>query len=407
MKKRLVLVVTSFPKLSETFIVNKFLGLLDLGWDVHVVCGQSEPDEWLNFSVLSTYTGIKKRVHVTWSHKPKYFAALLIPAAFLRLLIHAPKRTLIYLHKGYRKFGLKIIKFLYLDSELILLDPTIVHFEFGALAVGKTYIKTLLGTNLSVSFRGYDLNFAGLDKSDYYSEVWQAIDACHFLGQDLWQRAKKRGCPENMPYMLIPPALKLDEFPVSLDKCSENIGMANRPVRLLSVGRLEWKKGYEHALASVKLLLDKGFKCTFKIVGNGDFRESILFTINDLGIQENVELCGGLDHAKVVEMLAWADIFLHPSLSEGFCNAVLEAQAMGVPVVCSDAGDLPSNVSDGHTGYVVPRRNPQAMAEKITVLLKNPDIRKDFGVAGLERVKNYFSLDQHIAAWDTFYRKLL
>lgn len=407
MKKRLVLVVTSFPKLSETFIVNKFLGLLDLGWDVHVACGQSEPENWSNFPVLSAHPGIKKRVHVNWPQKPRYFAALLIPAACIRLLIHAPKRTLMYLRKGYRKFGLKVIKHLYLDAELILLEPAVVHFEFGALAVGKTYLKTLLKTNLSLSFRGYDLNFAGLDKPDFYREVWQDIDACHFLGEDLWQRAKKRGCPETMPHMLIPPALNLDEFPVSHNKCEEIIGTKIRPARLLSVGRLEWKKGYEHALAAVKLLSDAGIYCEYKIVGGGDYKQAISFTILDMQLGDVVELCGPLVHNKVVDLLQWADIFLHSAVSEGFCNAVLEAQAVGLPVVCSDAGGLAENIADRESGFVVPRRDPNTMAERVKELINNPVTRSEFGAAGVIRVSNFFNLDKHMTAWDTFYRKLL
>jgi len=407
MKKRLVLVVTSFPKLSETFVVNKLLGLLDLGWDVHVVCGQSDPKEWSNFPVLSTYPGIKKRVHVTWLQKPRIFAALLLPVNFLRLLIFAPKRAFMYLRNGFRKFRLKLIKFLYLDAELIILGPAIIHFEFGALAVGKTYLKALLGTNLSVSFRGYDLNFAGLDKSDYYREVWQAIDACHFLGEDLWQRAKKRGCPETIPHMLIPPAINLDEFPVSHNKYEEIIGTKERPARLLSVGRLEWKKGYEHALAAVKFLSDVGIFCEYKIVGEGDYKQAISFTILDMQLEDVVDLCGPLAHNKVVNLLQWADVFLHSAVSEGFCNAVLEAQAMGLPVVTSDADGLNENVADGVTGFVVPRRDPMALAEKMVLLVENSDTRKSFGLAGIERVRNLFSIEKQLDAWEEFYKDLL
>ena len=62
------------------------------------------------------------------------------------------------------------------------------------------------------------------------------------------------------------------------------------------------------------------------------------------------------------DLLAWADVLVHPSLTEAFGVAVAEAQAMGLPVVCSDAGGLPENVDHGVTGFVVPRRDAAALA---------------------------------------------
>jgi hypothetical protein len=80
------------------------------------------------------------------------------------------------------------------------LRPGVIHFEFGALAVGRTHLKDLLIAKLSVSFRGYDLNFVALDEPDYYHEVWHAVDACHLLSEHLWQRAQERGCPAEISH---------------------------------------------------------------------------------------------------------------------------------------------------------------------------------------------------------------
>ena len=101
-----------------------------------------------------------------------------------------------------------------------------------------------------------------------------------------------------------------------------------------------------------------------------------------------------------------AHIFLHSAVSEGFCNAVLEAQAMGLPVVCSDADGLPENVDDGETGFVVPRRDAQSLAEKLAVLSREAVLRQKMGEAGRRRVLKRFQLTDQIDAFDRLYRSV-
>lgn len=405
---RIVLVVPAFPKLSETFIVSKFLGLLERGWDVHLVCRQSNPKDWEAFPELHhSGSDIKQRVHVSLPHSPRWLAFLLFVPAMIRALICAPKRVWKYLRIGYKRFGNKVFRTFYLDHDLICLKPDIIHFEFGALAVGRMHLKDLLGCKTTVSFRGYDLNFAGLDQLDYYTEVWKGADACHFLGQDLFRRAQRRGCPADIPHSIIPPAINLEKFPTLERPVGEILGTREHPLKVLSVGRLEWKKGYEFALSALKRLQDQGCNFEYRVIGEGEHRAALEFASCQLGINGRVCFLGAVPHDQVIRHLQWADIFLHPSVSEGFCNAVIEAQAVGLPVVCTDADGLPENVADGITGFVVPRRDPKAMAENIALLSKQPDLRSRFGRAGMDRVRTFFTVKKQTDDWETFYTKLL
>ena len=140
-------------------------------------------------------------------------------------------------------------------------------------------------------------------------------------------------------------------------------GTGDRPLRLLSVGRLHWKKGHELALAAAAILRERGVELEYRIVGDGEHREPTEFAVTDLGLDGHVQLLGALDADGVREQLAWADALIHPSLTEAFGVAVAEAQAMGLPVVCSDAGGLPENIAHGVTGFAVPRRDVAAMAD--------------------------------------------
>ncbi|MEJ7712207.1 MAG: glycosyltransferase family 4 protein [Pyrinomonadaceae bacterium] len=145
------------------------------------------------------------------------------------------------------------------------------------------------------------------------------------------------------------------------------VGTVEHPLRLLSVGRLDWRKGYSTARCKpYRCCAHKGIFCEYRIIGEGDFLGPLAFARHQFGLEDVVHLQGAQTREQVKQEMLWADVFLHAAVSEGFCNAVVEAQAMSLPVkVCSDAGELPENVAHGETGFVVPRRNAPLITQRI------------------------------------------
>jgi glycosyltransferase involved in cell wall biosynthesis len=403
---RVAIVVPCFPKLSETFVVSKFLGLLDRGWDVHVVCGESDRAEWDRCAALKSRPELRRRVHTAWPHRPHWLAALLVPLALVNAGLRHPRATRRYVRLGLRRFGLGLARHFYLDEPLISQAPNLIHFEFGSLAVGRMYLKELLDCKTIVSFRGFDLNCVGLDNPDYYREVWEEADALHLLGGDLWRCAQRRHCPSDKPRALVTPAIDLDFFDPGARQHTAVAGTPERPLHILSVGRLEWKKGYDYALEAVKLLQDSGVTYSYRIIGDGEYLESVSFAKHQLRLS-GVELLGARPRAEVRDQMLTADIFLHAAVSEGFCNAVVEAAAMRLPVVSSDAGGLSENVVDGETGFVVPRRDANALCEKMALLASHPQVRQALGQAGRERARTQFRLEQQISAFNQLYQRVI
>lgn len=401
---RVVLIVPGFPKLSETFIVNKFIGLLNRGWDVYVVCDTSKKNQWENFPNLAAHPQARQRVKTAWPHRPLWLAALLLPLALVVCFWGNPAGAGRYLWRGWRRFGLGVLRQFYLDASILALAPGLVHFEFGSLAVGRMHLKQLLDCKAITSFRGYDLNLSGLDQPGFLREVWEQTDALHLLSAALWKRAQQRGCPPAKPHALIPPAIDAEFF--QPDERVSDQGAPTRTVRILSVGRLTWEKGYDHALQAIRSLLDQGVDCEYRIVGDGSMFEALAFARHQLALSEKVHFLGALSPAQTREEMLRADIFLHSAVSEGFCNAVLEAQALELPVVSSDAGGLPENVVDGETGFVVPRRNASALADKLRLLAASPSFRAQMGQAGRARVLKHFRLQDQVEAFVRLYQQL-
>ena len=198
---RVALVVPAFPQLSETFIATKALGLVDRGLDVHIVCDRSEPAQWDAFGPEHRVHELRPRVHTSppVERRPSGAVAAIQRASLLTREGPTVRR---YLSAGFRGARAALG-----DAPLIALAPDVVHFEFGSLAVGRTNLRSQLGAALTVSFRGFDLNYAGVDHPDHYRAVWAAADGIHVLGQDLWRRALARGAAPDTNHTVIAPAI--------------------------------------------------------------------------------------------------------------------------------------------------------------------------------------------------------
>jgi len=398
---RIVLVVPAFPRLSETFIVSKFRGLVDRGLDVHVVAMRAGNREaWDRFPGLDA-PALRGRVH-SMVPGPGWRDRRRLAARVARSLARGSRPM--WEWAGAAPLSGAARRRLVFDSAIVALAPDVLHFEFAALAPGRVDLGRRLGARVAVSFRGYDANYVGLDHGGRYDEVWRGAQGYHFLGEDLRRRALARGCPADALHVTIPPAIDVERF--DPDRIPREPG-GGGVLRILSVGRLAWKKGYEFGMEAVRQLVDRGVECRWEIVGDGPHYECVAYARHQLGLAGRVELVGELPPEAVRRRLAAADVFLHPAVSEGFCNAVLEAQAMRLPVVCTDADGLRENVVDGETGWVVPRRDPGALAERLVEAARDPEGRERMGRAGRARVLERFGLEAQLARFEAFYRQLL
>jgi colanic acid/amylovoran biosynthesis glycosyltransferase len=364
---------------------------------MHVVCNESVASDWSFFPEFGPE--LRARVHTRPRTKPTYLAAAMLPIVLVSTVVRAPSRSVRYLLKGLRHFGPRVLRRMYHDAPLIVLGPDLVHFAFGSYAVGNPYLGDMLGCATCVSFQGSDLNYDGLDKPGYYDGVWAKTDMFHFLGDDLKRRALRRGYVPDGRDIVIRPGVDTRAFDPGPRAAHEG------PVRILSIGRLHWKKGYDDALQAIRMVVDDGVDCRYRIIGDGEGRDAVLFDRSDLRLDDVVELLGPQPAQRVRDELAASDILLHAATSEGFCYAVVEAQAMEVPVVTSDADGLPENVADGETGFVVPRRNPTELALGVIKLARDPDLRARMGRAGRQRVIDTFAVDTETDGYEELYRR--
>ena len=383
---RVLLVGGPFPLLSETFIVAHFRGLLARGVDVHY--WGSEGDAWDAFPGLQGEARGRLHVHAPLEHPARTARDLLAGAVHPRVLGAARGRPA------------DVARRLAAGARVARLRPDLIHFEFGIAAREAMWMGDVARCPTVVSFRGYDLNYTGLDQPGYFDEVWRRAGVIHCLGEDLWQRAQRRGCPPGVRHALIPPAVDTARFAPRPDPASGG------PLVILTVARLHWKKGHVYGIQAVRELVDAGVELEYRIVGTGPHGDAVHAAVHDLGLTDHVRLLGAVRHDGVRDEMRAADLLLHPAVSEGFGNAVMEAQAAGLPIVCTDADGLRENVVDGETGFVVARRDPAALAAAITRLTDH-ELRARMGVAGRRHVAESFQPERQIDAFVELYEATL
>src|SRR5262245_23133968 len=167
---------------------------------------------------------------------------------------------------------------------------------------------------------------------------------------------------------------------------------------------LERRKGHRFLLESAALLKSRGLTLQYRIGGSGSLRAPLEKMAHQLGLRDQVSFTDFVDPGQ---FLADIDILALPSLYEGFGVVSLEGMAAAKPVVVSKVGGLTEAVVDGVTGFLVPPQDPQALAEAIAKLVREPTLAAEMGLRGRERVRQRFSLTQMAQQNEAFYYDLL
>lgn len=174
-----------------------------------------------------------------------------------------------------------------------------------------------------------------------------------------------------------------------------------RPV-LLSVCRLVEKKGLPYLVKACKHLVDAGYEFRCLIVGGGPQESLLRQMIRSSGLESYVSLEGVVFQEHLKDYLKQADVFVLPCIvasdgdRDGIPNTLIEAMAMGIPVVSTRVSGIPELIEHEHTGLLVAEKDEQALAEALGRLLNDEPLRLRLGQAGRQRVEQEHTLDRNV-----------
>ena len=390
---RIGLVIPAVPGYSETFFRSKIKGLQDKGHEVILFIGSGNPRQGDICKVCCA-----RRVS-----RSSFLMLLSVCMTYVELMVRSPFSCIRFVRLEIEDgFSLKtVLEHLYINFHILTQKLDWLHFGFATMVLGRENAAKAIGAKMAISFRGYDVCIYPIKNGfDCYQHIWSKVDKVHTISDDLLGIAYNRlGLLERIPVTKITPALNVERF----RRQKISVGL-HSPVRLLTVGRLHWKKGIDYAIEAAARLKRDGLDYTYTIIGDGESYEQLSFLIHQLDLNDRVFLAGKKAPEEVASLMHESDIYLQPSVSEGFCNAVLEAQAAGLLCIVSDAEGLPENVINHETGWVFPKRKIAALISCInTILAMDKDQIKQVRERAVERVANEFYLEKQTNYWSTFY----
>ncbi len=171
------------------------------------------------------------------------------------------------------------------------------------------------------------------------------------------------------------------------DKVRVELGLHPDQIAICTVANLRWHKGYPHLLTAARTVLDQGCDVVFLAVGQGPLESEIRARHLELGLGDRFRLLGYRPDA--IRLLAGSDIFVLASLQEGYPVALMEALAIGLPVVATDAGGIPDAIRSGREGLLVPRADPSALAEALITLSRDAELRRSMAAAAEARGREF------------------
>jgi len=175
---------------------------------------------------------------------------------------------------------------------------------------------------------------------------------------------------------------------------------------ITTAGNIRHVKGHDVFVRAAALVVQQFPDATFSIAGEvlePAYYEELQALVQKLGLSGRFRFAGGVSDLR--GHLSRADVFVLPSRSEGFSNAIVEAMAAGLPVVATDVGGNAEAVSDGVTGFIVPSEDPEALAAAILSLTVDPERAKAMGAAGRELAALQFTTEAMMSRTTQAYRK--
>lgn len=277
----------------------------------------------------------------------------------LKLMLRTRPATLFQILASSRNIADAMNNFIFY-LPVIHSKPGRIHLQWTAFVHDRDLLFQLFPGKIIVSLRGAHINYTPITTPairESYIRLLPKVHMFHAVCCKIVEEAAQYGVDSSRTrviYSMVAPQL--------LEKAIEPKHADNK-LKIISVGRFHWKKGYEYALDAIAILRERSVPFQYTLIAEGETPASIIYQVHQAGIGNQVQIINGLPHSEVIEQLEKHDIMLLTSVEEGIPNVVLESMAVGTPVLTTNVGGLAELVVDGETGYIVPARDVHAIAD--------------------------------------------
>ena len=387
----------TYPKLSETFILNEILELERQGLNLHIFSLRQPPEQCTHPGVAAVKAPVTYLPSLLPEFEPAHEKKLL--DAHLDLF-HQDGSTYLKALKFYmsRPEERRLHEFLqggYLAWKLKTLGITHLHAHFANVPTATAEIaQAFTGLSYSITAHAKDIYLSNHDALDRRMAKAEFVLTCTDYNRRYLEQISTSRTPIHLAYH----GLDIGHFTPAPRTQTSNVPL------ILSVGRFCEKKGFPYLLKAYHLLKQVGLSFRCVIVGYGPLENSIRQQISDLELNNHVTLIGKLTQDQLIEYYQQADMFVLPCLvtddgdRDGIPNVLLEAMSMELPVVSTNISGISELVRSNANGVLVPEKDAPSLAQALEALVRQPELRTTLGKAGRLTVLNKFGLSRNVGA---------
>jgi glycosyltransferase involved in cell wall biosynthesis len=387
---RLAYLLKKFPRLSETFVLNEVLGQEALGAQIHVFSRRA-PDEEPRQPQLASLRASVDVLPASGEIDPwrELFAQDETAEAGQQLLVRvravldglrplAPARLpslmaeALWLRRRTRELGL---------------DHVHVHFATDS-AISAMILHRLGGPTYSITAHAKDIYRSTVDPRLLHELVAGSEFTVTVCDANVEHLRRMLGARAIARVRRLYNGVDLDAFRAD--------GGVRRSDRILSVGRLVEKKGFDVLVDALALLAERGVEFSADLVGDGEDREAIRARIDARGLASRVHLTGPLDQVEIRRRMLESTLLCLPCKigadgnRDALPTVLLEAQAAGLPSISTPVSGIPEILDGGRAGVLVPENDPAATARAMCELLEDAPRRAELARAGRRRAEELF-----------------
>ena len=298
--------------------------------------------------------------------------------------------------KELKKWNLKLI--------LEHINPDIVHVQWPSLLETLNDVLTEQKYPVILSQRGYQINVKPFVDDIYHKKIahyFPKLSSFHSVSKAISKRGDLIWNSSSKVDAVIYTGLNLFNFNF------QNTYTRDKKLKLILVGRPHWKKGLHDVILACAILKKKNIEFELNLVG-GIGNEEILFLINRYNLQNNIILKEKLPQNEVYELMLASHILIVSSIEEGIPNVLVEAMAYGIPVISTDCGGVSELIEHKKEGWLVPSRQPNALADEIAIFRQLPDeevekVRKN----ARRKVEEQHSYEKMLEGMENLYQKTM
>ena len=406
-----VAVLDTYPSLSETFLYQTLQALEEGGFRLVLLARKQGASD------LHGATAWKKASYLPSQSAPTLWKLLRLGGHLGSDVTKiGPARLARFIARQWKSSGelRETLRRLSLGLPLIRELGDVYYFPFGGIASKYASFFRAWDGPIVFSVRGHDLLVDPLLSQSYRDSLGTVarLAACiHCVSHSIRLRLEEISPGSSSRAVVIHTGVDEKRI-LAAPRAPRRVGGASdsevADFRIISIGRLHWRKGYEHGLVAMReLVRRRELRCRWEILGEGPHRPALEWAIRDMGLEGVVELAGPVASTQISARLDSADVFFHPALAEGLSNAVLEAMARGLPVVVTNVPGMEEAVREEREGLLVARRDWRGMADALERLARDPALRSSLGEQARMRVLAEFTLGRHQRKFCSLFKRVV